>query len=139
MSAVMRVATAADVALMLDWAAAEGWNPGLDDTAPFHAADPDGFFIAVEDEKILAAISVVNHSDDYAFLGLNICAPEARGRGSRGVRSAEWDTESNIRLEIICNRELAERIAEHLQVRYYDNFAMVCYLAEVEVLRPEKF
>ena len=64
---------------------------------------------------------------------------EARGRGSRGVRSAEWDTESNIRLEIICNRELAERIAEHLQVRYYDNFAMVCYLAEVEVLRPEKF
>ncbi|MGE6995050.1 P-II family nitrogen regulator [Pseudomonas sp. NPDC047961] len=64
---------------------------------------------------------------------------EARGRGSRGVRSAEWDTESNIRLEIICNRELAERIAEHLQVRYYDNFAMVCYLAEVDVLRPEKF
>jgi len=64
---------------------------------------------------------------------------EARGRGSRGVRSAEWDTESNIRLEIICNRELAERIAEHLQVRYYDNFAMVSYLAEVEVLRPEKF
>ncbi|MBK57931.1 MAG: transcriptional regulator [Pseudomonas sp.] len=64
---------------------------------------------------------------------------EARGRGSRGVRSAEWDTESNIRLEVICNRELAERIAEHLQVRYYDNFAMVCYLAEVEVLRPEKF
>ncbi|HBS78894.1 MAG TPA: transcriptional regulator, partial [Pseudomonas sp.] len=64
---------------------------------------------------------------------------EARGRGSRGVRSAEWDTESNIRLEVICNRELAERIAEHLQVRYYDNFAMVSYLAEVEVLRPEKF
>jgi len=64
---------------------------------------------------------------------------EARGRGSRGVRSAEWDTESNIRLEIICNRELAERIAEHLQVRYYDNFAMVCYLADVQVLRPGKF
>ena len=64
---------------------------------------------------------------------------EARGRGSRGVRSAEWDTESNIRLEVICNRDLAERIAEHLQVRYYDNFAMVSYLAEVEVLRPEKF
>lgn len=64
---------------------------------------------------------------------------EARGRGSRGVRSAEWDAEGNIRLEIICNRQLAERIAEHLQARYYDNFAMVCYLAEVEVLRPQKF
>lgn len=63
---------------------------------------------------------------------------DARG-SSRRVRSAGWDTDGNIRLEVICNRELAERIAEHLQARYYANFAMVCYLAEVEVLRPEKF
>jgi len=64
---------------------------------------------------------------------------DARGRGGRGVRSAGWDTEGNIRVEIICARDLAERIAEHLQARYYANFAMVCYLAQVEVLRPEKF
>lgn len=64
---------------------------------------------------------------------------DARGRGGRGVRSAGWDTEGNIRVEIICVRELAERIAEHLQARYYANFAMVCYLTQVDVLRPEKF
>lgn len=64
---------------------------------------------------------------------------DARGRGSRGVRSAGWDNDGNIRLEIICSRELAERIARHLQERYYANYAMVCYLSEVEVLRPEKF
>ena len=64
---------------------------------------------------------------------------DARGSGSRGVRSAGWETEGNIRLEIICARDVAERIAEHLQARYYANFAMVCYLAQVEVLRPEKF
>ncbi|MBP8202867.1 transcriptional regulator [Pseudomonas sp. TMP25] len=64
---------------------------------------------------------------------------DARGRGGRGVRSAGWDTEGNIRLEIICTRDIAERIAAHLQARYYANFAMVCYLAQVEVLRPEKF
>jgi nitrogen regulatory protein PII len=64
---------------------------------------------------------------------------DARGRGGRGVRSAGWETEGNIRLEIICARDVAERIAEHLQARYYANFAMVCYLAQVEVLRPEKF
>jgi nitrogen regulatory protein PII len=64
---------------------------------------------------------------------------DARGRGGRGVRSAGWDTEGNIRLEIICARDIAERIAEHLQARYYANFAMVCYLAQVEVLRAEKF
>ncbi|TLX61172.1 transcriptional regulator [Stutzerimonas nosocomialis] len=64
---------------------------------------------------------------------------DARGSGSRGVRSAEWNTEGNIRLEVICSREVAERIARHLQTRYYDHFAMVCYLAQVEVLRPAKF
>lgn len=64
---------------------------------------------------------------------------DARGRGSRGVRNAEWNTDGNIRLEVICSREIAERIAEHLQARYYEHFAMVCYLAEVQVLRPEKF
>lgn len=64
---------------------------------------------------------------------------DARGRGSRGVRSAGWDTDGNIRLEVICARDLAERIAEHLQRHYYANYAMVCYLAQVEVLRPEKF
>jgi len=55
------------------------------------------------------------------------------------VRSAGWDTDGNIRVEVICSREVAERIAEHLQARYYEHFAMVCYLAEVAVLRPEKF
>ena len=64
---------------------------------------------------------------------------DARGRGGRGVRSAGWDTDGNIRLEIICTRDIAERIAAHLQARYYANFAMVCDLAQVEVLRPEKF
>lgn len=64
---------------------------------------------------------------------------DARGRGGRGVRSAGWDTEGNIRLEIICSAELAERIAAHLQQRYYANYAMVCYLSSVQVLRPDKF
>ncbi len=64
---------------------------------------------------------------------------DARGRGGRGVRSAGWDTEGNIRLEIICARELAERLADHLQQHYYADYAMICYLAEVEVLRPKKF
>jgi len=64
---------------------------------------------------------------------------DARGSGSRGVRSAGWDNDGNIRVEVICNRELAERIAGHVQERYYDNFAMICWLSDVEVLRAGKF
>ncbi|WP_304638629.1 P-II family nitrogen regulator [Pseudomonas sp.] len=64
---------------------------------------------------------------------------DARGRGTRGVRSAGWANDGNIRVEIICNRELAERMAHAVQQRYYDNYAMVCFLSEVEVLRAQKF
>ena len=76
-----RVASVEDIALMLTWAAAEGWNPGLDDAAIFHAADPEGFFLALDGDQPVAAISVVNHDGSNAFLGLYLCRPAWRGRG----------------------------------------------------------
>ncbi len=81
MTATCRTASAAEVALMLDWAAEEGWNPGLDDAAAFYAADPEGFFVAEADGAPVAAISVVNHDPTMAFLGLYLCRPDYRGRG----------------------------------------------------------
>ena len=63
-----RTATLPEVVQMLDWAAEEGWNPGIDDAAAFYAADPEGFFVAEVDGQPVAAISVVNHSDAHAFL-----------------------------------------------------------------------
>lgn len=71
----------AELAQVLDWAAAEGWNPGLSDAAAFLAADPGGFFVAVDGHDPVAAISVVTHSDQMAFLGLYLCLPDYRGRG----------------------------------------------------------
>ncbi|WP_428925782.1 GNAT family N-acetyltransferase [Marinibacterium sp. SX1] len=70
-----------DLALALDWAAAEGWNPGLDDGRAFLAADPHGFFTARVGGRPVAAISVVNHGPGDAFLGLYICHPDLRGQG----------------------------------------------------------
>ncbi|WP_415403502.1 GNAT family N-acetyltransferase [Tateyamaria sp. SN3-11] len=76
-----RTAQQSDLAQVLDWAAEEGWNPGLEDAAAFFAADPSGFFVALDDGTPQAAISVVNHSDSFAFLGLYIVRPPYRGRG----------------------------------------------------------
>lgn len=67
--------------MVLDWAAEEGWNPGLDDAAAFWAADPDGFFVACDDGEPVAAISVVVHTARFAFLGLYLCRNSHRGRG----------------------------------------------------------
>lgn len=76
-----RTATLAEIAYILDWAASEGWNPGLDDAVAFQAADPAGFFVAVEEDVPVASISVVNHTDAFAFLGLYIAKSSHRGRG----------------------------------------------------------
>lgn len=46
---------------------------------------------------------------------------------------------ANIRIEAICSRTLAESVLNHVQVRYYASYAMVAFLQDVEILRPEEF
>ena len=64
---------------------------------------------------------------------------DARGKGSRGSRQSDWAQEGNVRIEIVCEPALAERVAARLRERYYDHYAMILYLQDVSVLRPDKF
>ena len=63
----------------------------------------------------------------------------ARGSGSRGIRDAGWASSGNIRVEVVCSATLADTIAEHLRHKYYDDFAMIIFTSDVQVLRPDKF
>src|SRR5690242_14044232 len=64
-----------EIALATDWAAAEGWNPGLADAACFATVDPAGFFVAELDGEPVATISCVNYDERFAFLGFYIVRP----------------------------------------------------------------
>lgn len=64
---------------------------------------------------------------------------DARGKGNRGSRDASWEASSNIRIEVVCDMQTAEDIAAHLREHYYDDYGMIIFLSDVEVLRPEKF
>lgn len=75
--------------------------------------------------------------DRLGVRGYTVC--DARGRGSRGVRDAAWRESANIRVEVICQRAQAESVLEHVLAHYYANYAMVGFLAEIEILRAEKF
>jgi GNAT superfamily N-acetyltransferase len=72
-------ARAAQVAVA--WAAAEGWNPGLDDGPRFLAADPDAFLATERDGEIVASVSCALYGPGYAFIGFYIVRPDLRGRG----------------------------------------------------------
>lgn len=89
----VRVATRDELATFAAWADAEGWLPGRDDLDPFHAADPQGFHVALEDGRIVATISVVRYEPAYAFLGFYIVAPDRRGEGlGHRIWAAGMDT-----------------------------------------------
>ncbi len=69
-----------EISVALDWAAAEGWNPGLDDVC-FASADPEGFLIGELGGAPAATISCVNYGASFAFLGFYMVRKDLRGRG----------------------------------------------------------
>lgn len=77
----IQLASYQDIQLMLKWAAAEGWNPGLHDAFAFQLIDPYGFFIGYLEGQPISCISAVKYSSHYAFIGLYIVHPSFRGQG----------------------------------------------------------
>jgi hypothetical protein len=70
-----------EIPLAIDWAAAEGWNPGQADAGCFGTVDPQGFLIGEIDGTPAATISIVNYDAAFAFLGFYIVRPNLRGHG----------------------------------------------------------
>ena len=78
-------------------------------------------FLAFDGEKPLAGISVVNHSDSFAFLGLYLCLPEWRGRG---IAFALWEARGHIGIRLagepgsLCWTEIVTRDPEGAKAFY---------------------
>jgi GNAT superfamily N-acetyltransferase len=77
----IRRMTRQEVDIAIDWAAAEGWNPGLSDANCFYAADPNGFLIGLLGDEPIATISAVKYGHSFGFAGFYMVKPEYRGRG----------------------------------------------------------
>jgi GNAT superfamily N-acetyltransferase len=77
----IRSMTRSEVDIAIDWAAQEGWNPGLHDADCYYAADPNGFLVGLLDDTPIAAISVIRYGETFGFLGFYIVHPEYRGQG----------------------------------------------------------
>ena len=77
----IRNMTRGELNLVVEWAAKEGWNPGLFDADCFFKADPTGFFVGLLKGEPIASISVVKYGTSFGFLGFYIVRPEFRGKG----------------------------------------------------------
>ena len=75
----------AELDTLVEWAAAEGWNPGLDDAEVFWATDPEGFIAAEVDfgagPEFVGGGSIVRYGRRYGFMGFFIVRQDLRGQG----------------------------------------------------------
>ena len=53
------------------------------------------------------------------------CAAEARG--------------SNTKIKVVASPEVVQKILEHVALHYFDNYAMIAFIDDVEVPRGDKF
>jgi ribosomal protein S18 acetylase RimI-like enzyme len=69
-----------EVNIAIEWAATEGWNPGLHDADCYFTADPKGFFVGLIGDEPMATISAIKYGETFGFLGFYIVKPEYRGK-----------------------------------------------------------
>ena len=77
----IRRMTRDELDMLVEWAAREGWNPGLNDAEVFWSTDPEGFAAIEIEGELIGGGSIVAYEKKYGFIGLFIVRPEYRGRG----------------------------------------------------------
>jgi len=118
----IRNLNSSEVKLAVDWAAKEGWNPGINDAELFYLADPDGFYGVEYQGQIIGVGSAVAYDPNFAFCGLYIVHPDYRGQGyglALTHHRLNYCGERNVGIDgVLENVEIYKRVG---YVPYYQN------------------
>lgn len=63
---------------------------------------------------------------------------DASGRGSRGVRAHEWEG-PDVKVETVVSPEVADRIMKHVAENYFEFYAVIVFVQDVDVMRGDKY
>ncbi|MFN8158844.1 MAG: GNAT family N-acetyltransferase [Candidatus Nanopelagicales bacterium] len=80
--------TAPEVDVLVDWAAAEAWNPGVHDVAIAWREQPEAFWALRRGDELVGGASVMAYGGAWGFLGLFIVREDLR---SHGLGGELWD------------------------------------------------
>lgn len=115
---VIREMTRAELDTLVEWAANEGWNPGLKDAEIFWATDTRGFVAAELKGELIGGGSIVCYEGRFGFIGLFIVRPDHRGQG---VGRRLWS--------VLCDR-LLSRLEEPAVIGLDGVFDMQAFYAQ---------
>lgn len=65
-------------------------------------------------------------------------ATDSRGEGSRGMRASDIPG-AGVRIEVVADPPLADRIVEHVATTYFERYAVIAWMTDVGVVRGEKY
>ena len=82
-------------------------------------------------EAILESL-VITEFDELGIVGYTVS--DCRGRGTHGIRSGSWRLSSNIRIEVMCDEEVAERLASALSQKYDKDYGLLIVASNVDIL-----
>ncbi|MGJ8722982.1 MAG: P-II family nitrogen regulator [Roseibacillus sp.] len=60
------------------------------------------------------------------------------GQGSRGVRASEFEG-PNLKIESVASREVADAVLDAIAENYFEDYSVIAWDCEVNVLRGRKF
>lgn len=63
---------------------------------------------------------------------------DVRGEGS-GEKSSGEVPQEKVKIEVIVDSELANKITEKISKKYFENYSVIIYTSNIEIQRPEKF
>ncbi|MEA5509898.1 hypothetical protein VB715_08990 [Crocosphaera sp. UHCC 0190] len=97
--------------------------------------------LVIVTEKILLK-KIAKIIDEAGATGYTVL--ETGGKGSRNVRSSGQptvsDIESNVKFEVLTeNRDMAEKIADEIAVKFFNDYAGIAYICDAEVLYGHSF
>ena len=89
----------------------EGFRPGELDHVSFFAADKTGFFVGELNEEPISCVSIVKHSDNFAFIGHFLVYQEYREGGyglktwKKALKMASLEDDCNIGIDSLAHTE----------------------------------
>jgi nitrogen regulatory protein PII len=63
---------------------------------------------------------------------------DTTGEGSRGIRASDWEGR-NVRIETIVSEPVAHKIMAEIAEKYFENYAVITYIENVQVMRGNKY
>ena len=91
--------------------------------------------VTVISEPVLS-ISLIATIRSLGATGFTIS--DVRGEGSGEKSSGEVPNEK-VKIEVVADSELAKKIMDEIAKKYFENYSLIVYASEIQVIRQEKF